>query len=136
MKLNLVIPEGQVKILLYMVVLLSGVSILLRKDKAQAEGEGKAGYQITEHLPATLALGFVTGMICSLSGAGGPVLVMPLLVVLGVNVRTAVGDCVVQLGFHRHPGLHRLHDPVLRAGSAARAGGRAAGPRRWGGIRQ
>ena len=90
-KLNLVIPEGQVKILLYMVVLLSGVSILLRKDKAQAEGGGKAGYQITEHLPATLALGFVTGMICSLSGAGGPVLVMPLLVVLGVNVRTAVG---------------------------------------------
>ncbi|WP_320937167.1 sulfite exporter TauE/SafE family protein [Enterocloster lavalensis] len=90
-KLNLVIPEGQVKILLYMVVLLSGVSILLRKDKAQTEGGGKAGYQITEHLPATLALGFVTGMICSLSGAGGPVLVMPLLVVLGVNVRTAVG---------------------------------------------
>ena len=76
---------------LNLVMLLSGVSILLRKDKAQAEGGGKAGYQITEHLPATLALGFVTGMICSLSGAGGPVLVMPLLVVLGVNVRTAVG---------------------------------------------
>ena len=90
-KLNLVIPEGQVKILLYMVVLLSGVSILLRKDKVQTEGGGKTGYQITEHLPATLALGFVTGVICSLSGAGGPVLVMPLLVVLGVNVRTAVG---------------------------------------------
>ena len=90
-KLNLVIPEGQVKILLYMVVLLSGVSILLRKDKVQTEGGGKTGYQITEHLPATLALGFVTGVICSLSGAGGPVLVRPLLVVLGVNVRTAVG---------------------------------------------
>ena len=90
-KLNLVIPEGQVKILLYMVVLLSGVSILLRKDKVQTEGGGKTGYQITEHLPATLALGFVTGVICSLSGAGGPVLVMPLLVVQGVNVRTAVG---------------------------------------------
>ncbi len=89
-KLNLIIPEGQVKILLYLVVLLSGISILLRKDKAQGEG-GKAGYQIKEHLIATLALGFVTGVICSLSGAGGPVLVMPLLVVLGVNVRTAVG---------------------------------------------
>lgn len=90
-KLNLIIPEGQVKILLYLVVLLSGISILLRKEKAQAEDGGKASYQIKEHLFATLALGFVTGVICSLSGAGGPVLVMPLLVVLGVNVRTAVG---------------------------------------------
>ncbi|MBS6954131.1 MAG: sulfite exporter TauE/SafE family protein [Enterocloster asparagiformis] len=90
-RLNLVIPEGQVKILLYVVVLLSGVSILLRKDRAQDQNGEKAGYQITEHLMATLALGFVTGVICSLSGAGGPVLVMPLLVVLGVGVRTAVG---------------------------------------------
>ena len=30
-KLNLIIPEEQVKILLYVVVLLSGISILLRK---------------------------------------------------------------------------------------------------------
>lgn len=68
------------KILLYMVVLLSGVSILLRKDKAQTEDGGKVGYQITEHLPATLALGFVTGMIdqsvrqsvaAGAAGAGG-----------------------------------------------------------------
>ena len=29
--------------------------------------------------------------MCSLSGAGGPVLVMPLLVVLGIGIRTAVG---------------------------------------------
>ena len=89
-RLNMVIPEAQVKILLYLVVLLSGASILLRKDKAQAEGKQK-GYLISEHLFATLALGFVTGTICSLSGAGGPVLVMPLLVVLGIGVRTAVG---------------------------------------------
>ena len=32
-KLNLIIPEEQVKMLLYLVVLLSGISILLRKDK-------------------------------------------------------------------------------------------------------
>ena len=46
---------------------------------------------ISEHLAATLALGFVTGAVCALSGAGGPVLVMPLLVVLGIGIRTAVG---------------------------------------------
>lgn len=88
-KLNLIIPESTVKIILYVVVLLSGVSILLRKDKA--DGGEKKQYVISEHLIPTLLLGFVTGAICSLSGAGGPVLVMPLLVVLGIGIRTAVG---------------------------------------------
>lgn len=91
-KLNLVIPESAVKTLLYLVVLLSGISILLRKESAKTNTKKEpGGYQISHHLPATLALGFVTGMICSMSGAGGPVLVMPLLVVLGIEIRTAVG---------------------------------------------
>lgn len=88
-KLNLIIPESMVKILLYVVVLLSGISILLRKDRT--EEEGNKGYVISDHLAATLVLGVVTGMICALSGAGGPVLVMPLLVILGIGIRTAVG---------------------------------------------
>ena len=80
-KLNLIIPESTVKVILYVVVLLSGISILLRKDKSQEEG-GRA-YVISDHLAATLILGFVTGAVCSLSGA--------LLVVLGIGIRTAVG---------------------------------------------
>ena len=88
-KLNLIIPESTVKVILYVVVLLSGISILLRKDKSQEES--CRAYVISDHLAATLILGFVTGAVCSLSGAGGPVLVMPLLVVLGIGIRTAVG---------------------------------------------
>lgn len=87
-RLNMVIPEETVKVILYLVVLLSGISILLRKEKAWNR---EKGYQIKEHLAATLILGFATGALCALSGAGGPVLVMPLLVVLGIPVRTAVG---------------------------------------------
>ena len=75
-KLNLIIPESTVKVILYVVVLLSGISILLRKDKSQEEG-GRA-YVISDHLAATLILGFVTGAVC-------------LLVVLGIGIRTAVG---------------------------------------------
>ena len=110
-KLNLVIPEEQVKMILYLVVLLSGISILLRKEKQpgkfksrQSAGEismeRSAGtktaekehrFSIEKNLPLTLALGFLTGLICSMSGAGGPVLVMPLLVVFGIPIRTAVG---------------------------------------------
>lgn len=102
--LNLIIPEAAVKTLLYLVVLLSGISILLRKEKTkatknlpregQAAQEGQAASKssgISSNLPATLGLGFATGAICSMSGAGGPVLVMPLLVVFGIEVRTAVG---------------------------------------------
>ena len=33
-KLNLIIPEEQVKVILYLVVLLSGISILVRKDES------------------------------------------------------------------------------------------------------
>lgn len=87
-KLNLIIPEEQVKLLLYLVVLVSGISILLRKDK-QESGEKK--FSIEKNLPLTLLLGFLTGAVCSMSGAGGPVLVMPLLVVFGISIRTAVG---------------------------------------------
>ena len=39
------------------------------QDKSQEEG-GRA-YVISDHLAATLILGFVTGAVCSLSGAGG-----------------------------------------------------------------
>ena len=38
-----------------------------------------------------VVLGIVTGAICAASGAGGPVLVMPLLTVIGFPVHTAVG---------------------------------------------
>lgn len=97
--LNLIIPEEQVKIILYLVVFLSGISILLRKDKEQGKDGEKSGYFIKDHLIATLALGFVTGTICALSGAGGPILVMPLLVVLGISIRTAVGVALLNSVF-------------------------------------
>lgn len=101
--LNRIIPEERVKVLLYLVVLLSGISILCRKDKksdvqgkdsavnAECLSEKQRSISIRNNLPLTFLLGFVTGAVCSLSGAGGPVLVMPLLVLLGIPVHTAVG---------------------------------------------
>lgn len=84
--LNLLMDESLVKRILYLVVLASGISILLRKDRDRKTG-GR------EKLPAwgMVVFGLVTGALCALSGAGGPILVMPLLVVLGVPVKTAVG---------------------------------------------
>ena len=89
--LNMLIPESGVKTLLYTVVFLSGISILLRKIKAAASDEQAKDSTFAGNLPVVLGLGTVTGAICALSGAGGPVLVMPLLVLLEIPVRTAVG---------------------------------------------
>ncbi|MFR1676467.1 MAG: sulfite exporter TauE/SafE family protein [Fusobacterium sp.] len=81
--LNSMIDESIVKILLYMVVLLSGISILLRKDRESLNNK-------TPNIFIIILIGFVTAIVCALSGAGGPILVMPLLVVLGVNVKQAI----------------------------------------------
>jgi len=82
-KANLLIPEHIMQKVLYIVVFLSGLSILLRKNKDREEGE-------TQNKLVLAAIGFVTGFICSLSGAGGPILVLPILIMLGTEIREAV----------------------------------------------
>ena len=101
--LNSFIPEEKVKMLLYIVVLLSGISILVRKDKKEMEQDRENLLEKNE--PTVRALGIVTGAICSLSGAGGPVLVMPLRVMLGVPVRTAVGVALFDSVFIAIPSI-------------------------------
>ncbi|MDO4274488.1 MAG: sulfite exporter TauE/SafE family protein [Eubacteriales bacterium] len=92
--LQAMISKETAKTILYFVVLFSGLSILYRmwSDKKKS-GEDKAEKEskLTGQLWFLLILGIVTGAICSLSGAGGPVLVMPLLITVGVSARTAVG---------------------------------------------
>lgn len=86
-QLNSMIPLETAKLFLYIVVLLSGISILVRKDKEKESKENN----LLDNKILILVLGVITGAICSLSGAGGPVLVMPILVSLGMQVRVAVG---------------------------------------------
>lgn len=81
--LNSIIDDSVIKILLYLVVLLSGISILFRKDKESEEEK-------TPNASVVILMGIITASICALSGAGGPILVMPLLVVLGVKIKEAI----------------------------------------------
>lgn len=93
-KLNFMIPLTTAKMFLYLVVLASGLSILIKKEAGISAAVSPAFPAYTGLLankPFVLLFGFVTGAICSLSGAGGPILVMPILVTLGMPVRTAVG---------------------------------------------
>ena len=107
--LQSMIEKSTAKSILYLVVLFSGASILVRmwneKRKADSvsakkvisDGKNSASSNpshpksIADHMGFLIFLGITTGAICSLSGAGGPVLVMPLLVACGVSARIAVG---------------------------------------------
>lgn len=87
-QLNLIIPVDAAKVLLYSVVLFSGISLILRRQQENAE---KAVSKHLKNWGVLIFLGFVTAAICSLTGAGGPILMVPLLASLGVNLRMAVG---------------------------------------------
>lgn len=89
------------KTILYAVVLISGLSILRRELSA---GRGR---EASGRLPrwALALLGFATAVICAASGAGGPVLVMPLLVVLGYPVKLAVGMALMDSVFIALPAI-------------------------------
>lgn len=124
--LNSMIPEQTVKMILYLVVLLSGISIFVRGEKERAvDSEKEIGTAVVG------ILGFVTGAICSMSGAGGPILVMPLLVAGGMAVRTAVGVSLFDsifiaipagMGYFMQSDMAKLVFPLVLAGIAHAAG--------------
>lgn len=124
--LNSMIPEQTVKMILYLVVLLSGISIFVRREKERvADSEKEIGTAVVG------ILGFVTGAICSMSGAGGPILVMPLLVAGGMAVRTAVGVSLFDsifiaipagMGYFMQSDMAKLVFPLVIAGIAHAVG--------------
>ena len=85
-KLNSMIPLETAKLFLYLVVFCSGLSILIKKN---TESKNDESILLNNKL-FIVALGIITGSICSLSGAGGPILVMPILVSLGMAIRIAI----------------------------------------------
>ncbi len=95
------LEPGTVKVVLYVVVLLSGLAIAVRELRPQKGPERDA---FPKPLPL-LALGFATALLCALSGAGGPVLVMPLLVAMGVPAKTAVGTALLDSVFIALPAI-------------------------------
>lgn len=85
-----------------MVVLLSGLAIAVRELRPQKGPD--SGGSFPKPLPL-LALGLVTALLCALSGAGGPVLVMPLLVAMGVPAKMAVGTALLDSVFIALPAI-------------------------------
>lgn len=87
-QINVLIPDFIAKLLLYLFVLLAGLSILLKKNNETTKQNRS---MILNKSLIVILLGFITAIICALTGAGGPILLVPLLVSFGINIRTAVG---------------------------------------------
>lgn len=101
--LQALISQATAKVILYLVVLVSGISILFRlwqeKHAAQSAEEALSADSLIHKTWFLLILGFLTAAVCSLSGAGGPILVMPLLVTFGLSPRLAVGIALLNSVF-------------------------------------
>lgn len=102
---NQLLPAAAAKDLLYAVVLLSGLSILIRQLTLRRQREPGAPRPRPLRPAALVLLGLVTGALCALSGAGGPVVVMPLLVALGIPAKEAVGAALLDSVFIALPAL-------------------------------
>ena len=87
-QINVLISDFLARLLLYIFVLLAGLSILLRKNN---ENTNITRSPLLNHSVIVMLLGFITAVICALTGAGGPILLVPLLASLGINIRMAVG---------------------------------------------
>ena len=92
--------------LIALLILFSGVDALVRRGRGPGDGDGlgATGY---------VAAGFFTGTICALTGAGGPLVLVPVLVWFRVPVRVVVGlGQVIQIpislmatGWNLHKGI-------------------------------
>lgn len=93
-RVGLILPPTVLTVILYLVVLGSGASVLVRM-RGDARRPGSAGTDGVRdsRQPSSLvlfAVGLVTAVVCAASGAGGPVLVVPVLMLLGIPARQAV----------------------------------------------
>lgn len=86
--LSQLIPKNGARLLLYGVVLVSGLSVLLKKESAAGVRERPEAAYTRKSL--MLLVGLTTAAVCSLTGAGGPILVVPILTLLGMSASQAV----------------------------------------------
>lgn len=94
------INERMSTFLLYIMVLFSGLSNIIPK---KPRGHLKERQEIKSVF--LFFLGFGIGLICSLSGAGGPVLAVPLLMLMGIEVHEAIGISLYESIFIAIPAL-------------------------------
>lgn len=101
-QINMLISDFLAKLLLYLFILLAGLSIIFKKNNENTVIKRSF---LLNHSIIVVLLGFLTAAICALTGAGGPILLVPLLVNLGINIRVAVGVSLLNSVFIAIPSI-------------------------------
>ncbi|QQK77214.1 sulfite exporter TauE/SafE family protein [Salicibibacter cibarius] len=127
-QLNVMTPDHIATLILYIFVLISGVSLLFNGKNDQGS---TSTTNILEKKWFVLLLGFTTATICALSGAGGPILLVPLLTKLGLSIRVTVGVCLFNsvvialpsmLGYFQYANMETL-TPLIVASAIGQLAG-------------
>jgi len=84
-RVNFLLPADIVKGVLYFVVLAAGVTLLIKQREHDVVSP------FLNNTVFVFILGLITGTLCSLSGAGGALILVPVLVALGEKTKYAVG---------------------------------------------
>lgn len=106
--INNLVPVSLAKMALYIMVLLSGLSLYLKKRNNTEED---AISPLMSNNIFLVVMGFLIALISSFTGAGGPILTVPLLTTLGINVRKSVGISLfnsIFIAFAAFMGYQRL----------------------------
>ncbi len=94
---NSSLPVTAVTLVLYSFIFLSSLFILFRRRKGKKE-EKESSPRF--HSPLLLvSLGFITAAFCSFAGAGGPILVIPILSLFGLHPKESVGTALLNSVF-------------------------------------
>lgn len=92
--INVWLPTAVVTNILYLTVLLSGISILLPQRAGSGAKPGTVSEKSIPRAALCIGIGAVTGCICSAGGAGGPILVIPVLSRLGMPIHKGIGTAM------------------------------------------
>lgn len=91
--LSTILPKDLVKTLLYCMVLLAGISLLVDKKERDKE------VTLLNNKFFLIVLGICIGIVCSITGAGGALILVPLLAMLGMPIKFAVGISILESVF-------------------------------------
>lgn len=99
-RIGLLLPADMLTVILYVVVLVSGASVLIQLVTSLAHrnrDDIRNASQSVKNIGhvALFVIGLLTAVVCAASGAGGPVLVIPLLLAFGVPARRAVAMSLI-----------------------------------------
>ncbi|WP_176764665.1 sulfite exporter TauE/SafE family protein [Natribacillus halophilus] len=131
-QLNVIISDHIATLILYIFVLISGISLLFNGKSDHVESPAAS---ILENKLFTLLLGFSTATVCAVSGAGGPILLVPLLTKLGLSIRVTVGVCLFNsviialpsmFGYFQYANMETLY-PLIVASIIGQIAGILAG---------